>query len=119
MLPVCAKCLGSVKNRAGSPYLTCPGTCGKHFHFNKCVNILDDLHNQVSTIPGLTWKCTEYANKCVCLDPESLNDFLAKKFYEMVSNIKNVILDLKTELVTSAENQIKNTLPDPKPSQIY
>ena len=114
MLPVCGKCLGSVKNRAGSPYLTCSGTCGKHFHF-KCVNVSDDLHNQLSTIPaGLTWKCTECANKCVCLDPESLNDFLSKKFDEMVSSVKHVFSDLKTELVTSAENQIKNTLPDAK-----
>mgnify|MGYP005984721577 CR=1 FL=1 len=95
-------------------YLTYSGTCCKHFHF-KCVNVSDDLHNQLSTIPaGLTWKCTECANKCVCLDPESLNDFLSKKFDEMVSSVKHVFSDLKTELVTSAENQIKNTLPDAK-----
>ncbi|KAJ3646495.1 hypothetical protein Zmor_024080 [Zophobas morio] len=101
MLPVCAKCLGSVKKRAGSPYLTCSGTCCKHFHF-KCVNVSDDLHNQLSTIPAdLTWKCTECANKCVCLDPESLNNFLAKKFDEMFSSLKNVFSDLKAELVTS------------------
>ena len=58
---------------------------------------------------------TKCANKCMCLDPESLNDFLAKKFDEMVSSLKNVFSDLKIELVTSAENQIKNTLPEPKP----
>ncbi|XP_063909841.1 uncharacterized protein LOC135127328 [Zophobas morio] len=85
------------------------GTCEKRFHF-KCVDVPESLQEQLESVPGLNWKCC--LKKCVSFHSDSLNAFLGKKFEEMVSNLKEVFSDLKTDLIKNAERQIKDTFMD-------
>ncbi|KAJ3663265.1 hypothetical protein Zmor_007568 [Zophobas morio] len=114
MLPICGKCHGAIKTRPSTNNLTCSGTCGKQFH-SKCVDIPDSLLPDIASVPGLHWKCAECEKKCFCLDSDSLNAFLAQKLDEMINNLKDTFTELKTDLVQSAERQIKDASHDPKP----
>ncbi|KAJ3665588.1 hypothetical protein Zmor_001079 [Zophobas morio] len=109
MLPLCGKCHSAIKTRPSSGYLSCSGTCEKRFHF-KCVDVPESLQEQLESVPGLNWKCC--LKKCVSFHSDSLNAFLGKKFEEMVSNLKEVFSDLKTDLIKNAERQIKDTFMD-------
>ncbi|KAJ3662783.1 hypothetical protein Zmor_007112 [Zophobas morio] len=114
MLPICGKCHSAIKTRPSSGYLSCSGTCEKRFHF-KCVDVPESLQEQLESVPGLNWKCSDCLKKCVSFDSDSLNVFLGRKFEEMVSNLKEVFSDLKTDLIKNAERQIKDTFIEPEP----
>ncbi|KAJ3648411.1 hypothetical protein Zmor_018143 [Zophobas morio] len=116
MLPICGKCHAAIKSGrlVSLCYLTCSGTCGKQYHY-KCADVPESLHEHLQSVPGLNWKCPECVKKCFCLDSDSLNEFLGAKFDELVGNLKDIFSNLKTELIESAERQIKDTLPECKP----
>lgn len=103
MLQNCGKCLGAIRVDTNS--VACSGVCGKRFHVT-CVGISDSVFESLSSVPGLSWKCSDCSKKCFSVDMEELNRTLKVKYSEVIENLNGVFADLKNDFLKIAETKL-------------
>lgn len=97
MTVICGICDNPITRK--QPSIDCAGLCKNQVHATCVTNVSVDLVNILSTVTGLTWKCSTCVDNCMLINEGKLNELIENKIVSALSTLTAEFAILKDELL--------------------